>query len=76
VQTEVDPRDGQPMLLEVSPRLGHHSWYLTALGINVPLICLKIARGESVEPVREYPIGTQLLSPVEDCQTLILSAVD
>jgi biotin carboxylase len=76
VQTKIDPRDGQPKLLEVNPRLGHITWYMTTLGINVPLICLKIARGESVEPVQEYPIGTQLLSPVEDCQTLLFSAVD
>ncbi len=76
VQTKIDPRDGRPKLMEVNPRLGHISWYLTALGINVPLMCLKIARGEPVEPVRDYRVGTFLLSPVEDCQTLAFSTLD
>jgi biotin carboxylase len=76
VQTKIDPRDGRPKLMEVNPRLGHHLWYMTGLGINVPLMCLQIARGEAVEPVREYPVGTKLLSPVEDCQTLAYSALD
>ena len=76
VQTKIDPRDGRPKLMEVNPRLGHHLWYMTALGINVPLMCIKIARREPVDPVLEYPVGTLLLSPVEDCLTLGFSALD
>jgi hypothetical protein len=64
------------MLMEANPRLGHITWYMTSLGLNVPLMCLQIARGEAVEPVREYSVGTKLLSPVEDCQTLVYSALD
>jgi len=65
VQTKVDPRDGLPKLMEMNPRLGHHLWYRTALGINEPLMCLKIARGEEIGAV-EYPVGKMILSPVED----------
>jgi biotin carboxylase len=66
VQTKIDPRDGLPKLMEMNPRLGHHLWYRTALGINEPLMCLKIARGEEIESVKKYPVGKMLLSPVED----------
>jgi predicted ATP-grasp superfamily ATP-dependent carboligase len=66
VQTKIDPRDGRPKLMEINPRLGHHLWYRTALGINEPLMCLKIARHEEIESVKKYPEGTMLLSPIED----------
>jgi hypothetical protein len=66
LQTKVDPRDGLPKLLEINPRLGHHLWYRTALGINEPLMCLQIARGEEVMPVESYPTGKMFLSPIED----------
>ncbi len=66
VQTKIDFRDGIPKLMEINPRLGYHLWFRTALGINEPLMCVKIARGEEVEAVEEYPLGKMLLSPVED----------
>jgi hypothetical protein len=66
MQTKIDPRDGLPKLLEMNPRLGHHLWYVTSLGINTPLMCLKIARREKVEPIEHYPVGKMFLSPVED----------
>ena len=31
-------------------------------------MCIRIARGESVEPVRGYPLGLLFVSPVEDVQ--------
>jgi biotin carboxylase len=66
LQTKVDPRDGLPKLLEINPRLGHHLWYRTAIGINEPLMCLQIARGEEVSSVESYPAGKMFLSPMED----------
>jgi len=66
VQTKIDSRDGLPKLMEMNPRLGHHLWYMTGLGINAPLMCLKISRGEEVQGVEEYTVGTMFLSPVED----------
>jgi len=66
VQTKIDFRDGIPKLMEINPRLGHHLWYMTELGINEPLMCLKIVQGEEVQAIEEYPVGKMFLSPVED----------
>jgi biotin carboxylase len=66
LQTKIDFRDGVPKLMEMNPRLGYHLWFRTELGINEPLMCLKIAQGEDVRAIAEYPFGTMLLSPVED----------
>jgi len=76
VQTKIDARDGLPKLMEVNPRLGTHLWYRTALGVNEPLLCLKIARGEQVDPVIDYPLGCVLLQPIEDVADLAAELVD
>ena len=76
VQTKIDARDGLPKLMEVNPRLGTHLWYRTSLGINEPLLCLKIARGEPVEPVNDYPVGCVLLQPIEDVADFAAELVD
>ena len=60
----IDPRDGQPKLMEINPRLGIKLWYRTELGINEPMMCLQIARGEkvgvlSLNVLRPFP--TQLI---------------
>ena len=57
VETKVDQRDGIPKLMEINPRLGRRLWRRTELGINEPLMCVKIAKGEEVEAVKEYPLG-------------------
>ena len=66
VETKVDPRDGLPKLMEINPRLGYRLWERTELGINEPLMCIKIARGEEIEAVKDLPVGTVLLDPIED----------
>ena len=76
VQAKLDPRDGRPKLMEANPRVGHHLWFRMAVGINEPLMCLRIARGEEVDEVTNYPVGTLLLSPVEDVMTLGYSLLD
>jgi biotin carboxylase len=76
VQTKVDARDDRPKLMEVNPRLGANLWYRTELGINEPLICLKIARGEAVESLADYPHGYLLLKPIEDFSDLFLQLLD
>ena len=78
VQTKVDPRDGIPKLLEINPRTGR-LWERTELGINEPLMCLKVARGEEVDEVKamkDYPVGTMLLEPVEDLLGLGFKLLD
>jgi predicted ATP-grasp superfamily ATP-dependent carboligase len=76
VQTKMDARDSIPKLMEINPRLGHHLWYRTELGINEPLMCLQIARAETAEAVKEYPIGTMLLNPIEDMLSFALWLLD
>jgi biotin carboxylase len=76
VQTKPDPRDGKLKLLEVNPRLGTHLWFRTELGINEPLMCVKIARGEPVEPVSEYLLDYTLLDPIEDVVEFFIDLLD
>ena len=52
--------------MEINPRLGTKLWNRTELGINEPLMCVKIAKGEEVEAVKDYLVGTILLDPLED----------
>ncbi len=70
VQTKVDARDDTPKLMEINPRLGLHLWYRTELGINSPLICLKIAGGQEVQAVNDIPLGALLLDPIADAMGL------
>ena len=76
VQTFIDPRDHTPKLMEINPRLGIGLWHRTEAGINEPLMILKIARGEDVEPIREYPVGLVCVDPVEHSVLLSLALVD
>jgi biotin carboxylase len=64
VQTKIDHRDGIPKLLEINPRLGVNLWRRTELGINAPLMCVKIARGEEIDAVKDYPVGAVLIDPI------------
>jgi hypothetical protein len=64
VQTKIDHRDGIPKLLEINPRLGVNLWRRTELGINAPLMCLKVARGQEMEAVRDYATGVVLIDPI------------
>lgn len=76
LQTKLDARDGQYKLMEVNPRLGTHLWYRTELGINEPLMCLQIAKGETIEPVADYPVDYTLLEPLEDITGFLVECLD
>lgn len=76
IQTKVDPRDNIPKLLEINPRCGIKLWNRTELGLNEPLMCLKIARGEQVERFESYPVGTLLLEPLDDLLGLGFELLD
>jgi biotin carboxylase len=76
VQTIIDSRDHTPKLMEINPRIGQLLWHRIAADINEPLMILKIARGEQVEPIREYPVGTIFADPVEDAVNVSLGLVD
>lgn len=76
LQTKVDARDGKPKLMEINPRVGSHLWYRTELGINEPLMAVKIAQGEEPPEFKNYPVGTLLLEPIEDSYNFILAFLD
>jgi hypothetical protein len=66
VATKVDPRDGLPKLMEINVRFGTRLWHMTELGINAPLMCIQIAKGEAVQSVKDYPTGTIFTEPIEE----------
>ena len=76
VQTITDSRDNTPKLMEINPRIGQGLWERIQTGINEPLMILRIARDEEVEPIREYPVGTIFADPVEDAVRVSLALVD
>lgn len=76
VQTKIDSRDGTLKLMEINPRFGSHTWYSTEMGINMPLMCLRSFRGESIEPVKNYPEETLMLEPIEDFFGLFFNFID
>ena len=65
IQTKRDARDGRDKLIEINPRFGGNARILFRFGHNLPEMCLRIARGERVAPVRVRE-GTVGVSPVED----------
>lgn len=76
IQTQVDPRDGSPKLLEINARLGQHLWWRTGLGVNEPKILLQLARGEQPSGNLDFPDGVSLLDPYHDFFFLLNQAVN
>ena len=76
VQVKIDSRDGIPKLMEINPRLGNGLWQVVAIGINEPLMCLKIAKGENVQAAKDHPAGTLFLRPIEDLLGLGVKIID
>jgi predicted ATP-grasp superfamily ATP-dependent carboligase len=66
IQTKIDPKDGIPKLLEINPRFGQHLWYRTEIGVNEPLICLQLARGETPSGNLTFPEGVLMLDVIFD----------
>jgi hypothetical protein len=76
IETIHDARDGHNKLMEINPRFPRQLWNRVELGINEPLMCIRIARGEKVEPAAPYPTGVLFVSPVEDAQLTLLQLAD
>jgi predicted ATP-grasp superfamily ATP-dependent carboligase len=76
IETIRDPRDGQDKLMEINPRFPRQVWNRTELGINEPLMCIRIARRERVDPIEACPPGVLFVSPVEDVGLLALQLLD
>jgi predicted ATP-grasp superfamily ATP-dependent carboligase len=51
----VDPRDDVPKLMEINPRFPESFRMGTSVGIDFPMMIYRVAHGERVEPVIDYP---------------------
>jgi biotin carboxylase len=71
-----DPRDGVDKLMEVNPRFPRQLWNRTEIGVNEPLLCLQIARGDAPPPVPVAEPGLLFVCPVEDLQLFALQIAD
>jgi predicted ATP-grasp superfamily ATP-dependent carboligase len=76
IQMKVDARDSVPKLMEINPRIGEGRWPLVASGINEPLLCVQIARGQQVEMLKGWTPGTLFLCPVEDLMSFWIKLLD
>lgn len=50
-----DPRDGRVKLMEINPRFPESFHMGSSIGIDFPMMIYRLARGEPVEPVHDYP---------------------
>jgi biotin carboxylase len=66
IQTKQDSRDGLHKLVEVNPRIGYLSWIPFALGMDIPLLALKVARGEEFEAIHQREERTVFITPIPD----------
>ena len=66
VQTKIDARDGLPKLMEINVGIRSNGWYWHALGVNVPLLCIKIERNEGDLDIGPIPSDVLFLDPIGD----------
>jgi biotin carboxylase len=66
IQTKLDPRDSVHKLLEVNPRISYNFWIPLALGLDTPLLALKLAKGETLQVIPQRRDRTVFISPVSD----------
>lgn len=76
LQTLIDGGDGTARLMEINPRFGHNLWYRTELGINEPLMLLRMTLGQDPGPVPGFDEGTLLLDPLWDFLHVLGQSVD
>jgi len=68
VEFKVDPRDGIPKLMELNPRFWGSLQLAIVSGVDFPYLILKMARGESFEPILRYKAGKR-------CRWLLLGDI-
>jgi predicted ATP-grasp superfamily ATP-dependent carboligase len=73
IETMHDPRDGLDKLMEVNPRFPAQLWNRTELGINEPLLCVQIARGERVDRSLAIRLACCSSAPWKMCSSSVCS---
>jgi predicted ATP-grasp superfamily ATP-dependent carboligase len=68
IEFKVDPRDGIPKLMEVNPRFWGSLQLAIVSGVDFPYLILRMARGESFEPILRYNVGKR-------CRWLLLGDI-
>jgi predicted ATP-grasp superfamily ATP-dependent carboligase len=68
VEFKVDPRDGIPKLMELNPRFWGSLQLAIVSGVDFPYLILRMARGESFEPILRYNVGKR-------CRWLLLGDI-
>ena len=59
VEFKVDPRDGDPKLLEVNPRFWGSLHHAIVCGVDFPFLVYRLAMDGDVDQVRRYRIGVR-----------------
>lgn len=59
VEFRIDSRDGKPKLMEINPRFWGSLQLSILAGVNFPYILYKLAKGEHLDPVLDYRVGTK-----------------
>ena len=75
-EIQVDPRDGLGKLMEINCRPGFRVWCEIEAGQDIPLLCLKIERGEPAEAVNGGNRADVFLNPIEDAMSLVVFLVN
>jgi hypothetical protein len=66
IQVKQDPRDGLYKLIEVNLAISNHFWIGMALGIDAPLLAMKVAKGERFDTVQQDNSQMVFITPVQD----------
>lgn len=66
VEFKKDTRNGSYKLMEINPRFWASIELAIACGVDFPLLTIKLARGEEIEPVTTYRTGVRFRWLVED----------
>mgnify|MGYP002336035819 FL=1 len=57
IEFMIDPRSGQPKLMEINPRFWSSTHLAIRCGIDFPWILYQLAMGKEVEPSHDYIVG-------------------
>mgnify|MGYP000035224849 CR=1 FL=1 len=57
IEFMIDPRDGQPKLMEINPRFWSSVHLSVRCGVDFPWILYQLALGNDIDPISDYVVG-------------------